>query len=36
VKRYIEQTHNSESVYLIRDGMKIPYDEVETTNSDVH
>jgi len=36
VKRYIEQTHNSESVYLIRDGMKIPYHEVETTNSDVH
>lgn len=36
VKRYIEQTHNSESVYLMRDGMKIPYDEVETTNSDVH
>lgn len=35
VKRYIEQTHNSESVYLIRDGMKIPYDEVEniTCNS---
>lgn len=36
VKRYIEQTRSSESVYLIRDGMKIPYDEVETTNSDVH
>ncbi len=36
VKRYIEQTRSSESVYLMRDGMKIPYDEVETTNSDVH
>ena len=35
VKRYIEQTRSSESVYLMRDGMKIPYDEVEniTCNS---
>ena len=28
VNRFIEQTGNSESVFLLRDGARVPYDEV--------
>jgi DNA modification methylase len=32
VKRYIEQVGNADSVYLIRDGEKIPYTEATDEN----
>ena len=28
VNRFVEQTGNSESVFLLRDGARVPYDEV--------
>ena len=34
VKRFVEQTGNSESVFLLRDGSKIPYDKVPRPAAD--
>ena len=34
VKRFVEQTGNSESVFLLRDGSQIPYDKVPRPAAD--